>query len=270
MTEVPVVLITGASSGLGKATGEFLAKVGYKVYGTARNPDKYPEFDAFELLPLNVQEDASATAVVQALMAREGRIDILINNAGVGITGPMEETPYEAACNAFETNYHGPLRMMRAVLPVMRRQRGGQILNITSIAGYMGLPYRGVYSASKGALQLATEAYRMEVRPFGIRVSTLAPGDYATNIAAGRFHSPVNPASPYGKHYGESLEIMNAHVHSGGDPTQVARAVLRILKKRAPRVHYTVGSPLQRFSLVLKRLLPDTWYERLLRNHYKL
>ena len=265
-----VVLITGGSSGLGKATAVYLTARGYKVYGTTRNPKKYAGFDQFPLLAMDVREEASVKAAVAELVQREGRIDILINNAGVGITGPLEETPHDAILDVFETNFHGPLRVIRAVLPHMRAHKKGFILNITSLAGYMGLPFRGIYSATKGALELATEAYRMELREFGIRMSCLAPGDYATNIASGRFHSPLLEDSPYRKVYGNSLELMNQHVSEGKDPNQVARKVFKILQKRAPRVHYTVGSPLQKFSLFLKKMLPDKIYERLLLNHYKL
>lgn len=255
---------------MGKATGEYLANQGYSVYGTTRNPEKQQGKSAFLLLKMDVQSEASVHEAVAELMMKEGRIDILINNAGVGITGPLEETPYEAAQQAMETNFHGPLRVMRAVVPHMREQGRGFVLNITSIAGYMGLPYRGIYSASKSALEIATEAYRMEVRGFGIRVCTLAPGDYATNIAAGRYHSPLMEDSAYHQDYGRSLKLMDDHVADGKDPVEVARKVANIIKKTNPKVHYTVGSPMQRFSLVLKRLLPDTWFERLLRNHYKL
>lgn len=265
-----VVLITGGSSGIGKATGIYLKARGYRVYGTARNPSKYKDFDHFPLLAMDVRQASSVEGAVAELLQREGRIDVLINNAGVGITGPLEETPHEAVLGAFETNFHGPLRVIRAVLPHMRAQKQGFILNITSIAGYMGLPFRGIYSATKGALELATEAYRMELREFGVRMCSLAPGDYATNIASGRFHSPLLEGSPYREVYGRSLELMDAHVSHGKDPQQVARKVYRILQKKRPKVHYTVGSPLQRFSLFLKKILPDKVYERLLLNHYKL
>ncbi|MEJ2585490.1 MAG: SDR family oxidoreductase, partial [Robiginitalea sp.] len=181
-----VVLVTGASSGLGKATAEYLSARGYRVYGTARNPRKYTGFDQFPLLAMDVRDEASVQAAVAELLQREGQIDILVNNAGVGITGPLEETPHEAVLDVFETNFHGPLRVIRAVLPHMRDRQKGFVLNITSLAGYMGLPFRGIYSATKGALELAAEAYRMELREFGIRMSCLAPGDYATNIASGR------------------------------------------------------------------------------------
>lgn len=265
-----VVLITGGSSGLGRSTGNYLSERGYTVYGTTRNPEKYAGKSAFPLLQMDVQSSDSVSAAIAELLEREGRIDVLINNAGVGITGPLEETPHPEALHAMETNFHGPLRVMEAVLPHMRKQGRGFVLNITSIAGYMGLPYRGIYSASKAALEIATEAYRMEVRGFGVRMCTLAPGDYATNIAAGRFHSPLEESSPYHSDYGRSLALMEAHVSEGKDPEEVARKVAGLIRKAHPKVHYSVGSPMQRFSIVLKRLLPDTWFERLLRNHYKL
>lgn len=270
MVEAQVVLITGGSSGLGEATARYLSRLGYRVYGTTRNPDRYPEPRDFPLLAMDVTAKASVDAAITELISREGRIDILVNNAGVGITGPLEETPHAQSLHAMETNFHGPLRVMEAVLPHMRKQGSGRIVNITSIAGWMGLPYRGMYSASKAALEIASEAIRMEVRSMGVKVSTLAPGDYATNIASGRYHSPLREDSPYATEYGRSLELMNAHVSEGSDPLEVAKKLHKILKAGNPKVHYAVGSPMQKFSLVLKRLLPATWYERLLRNHYKL
>ena len=270
MDSQKVVLITGGSSGLGKTTGIYLARKGFIVYGTSRNPEKYPNFNHFPLLEMDVRDSQSIASALNTLVATEGRIDVLINNAGVGITGPLEETDEQAIADNFEVNFHGPLRVIRETLPEMRRQGSGFIINITSIAAYMGLPYRGIYSASKSALTISTEAYRMELRGSGIKMCTLAPGDYATNIASGRYHSPVLPDSPYAKSYGKTLELINAHVKSGKDPDEVAEKIYAILKKDKPSVHYTVGSPMQRFSLILKRLLPDKLYERLLLNHYKL
>jgi short-subunit dehydrogenase len=270
MNSSGVILITGASSGLGLAQGRFLVEKGYTVYGTARTPDNYPDFTYFPLLPLDVRSSDSVLALVQEIIRREGQIDVLVNNAGMGITGPVEEVPYEENILALETNFHGPIRMMQAVLPYMRQRKSGLIVNVTSIAGYMGLPFRGMYSASKSALHVISEAVRMEVKSQGIRICTLAPGDYATNIASGRFHSPLLDSSAYLDTYGKSLELMNEHVNSGGNPDQVARKLFKILQTSSPKVHYTVGSPMQRFSIVLKRLLPGKLYERMLRNHYKL
>ncbi len=264
-----VVLVTGGSSGIGKAICLFLKSKGYKVYGTTRNLSKHSDFTEFELLEMDVREVASIRNAVRQVLSKEESIDVLVNNAGVGITGPIEETPNEEILKAFDTNFNGPLSVAKAVLPQMRNQRKGLIINITSIAGYMGLPFRGIYSATKGALEMATEALRIEVKDFGIEVCCLAPGDFATNIASGRFHVPVTASSPYTK-YQQSLETMNAHVESGQDPIKVAKKVFEIIKSSSPKVHYRVGEPMQRFSLALKRILPDKLYEKLLMNHYKL
>ena len=152
----------------------------------------------------------------------------------------------------------------------MRKQASGHIINITSIAGYMGLPYRGIYCATKAALEITTEAYRMEVKQFGIEMTNVAPGDFATNIVAGRYHAPVLDDSPYQKAYGKTLAVMNAHVNEGQDPMEMAKVVHAIIETTAPQIHYKVGAALQKFSIVLKRVLPDKVYERMLLNHYKL
>jgi len=268
--EHKVVLITGGSSGIGKSIGLYLKSKGFKVYGTTRNLAKYPDFEVFELLELDVTNAESITKTIQQVIRIEHRLDVLINNAGVGITGPVEETPHNEILKAFDTNLHGPLRMVKAVLPQMREQRGGLIINITSIAGYMGLPFRGVYSATKAALATITEALRIEIKDFGINITTLAPGDFSTNIAAGRYHVPFKENSAYGKAYGDTLQIINDDVDNGGDPILVAKKVYQIIENEHPNVHYKVGSSLQKFSSVLKNILPDKVFEKLLLKYYKL
>jgi len=161
-----VVLITGASSGIGKSIATYLSKRNFTVYGTSRKVKKSEE--DFYFLQLDVTNEQSIKDAVAFVSVKEGKIDILINNAVVGITGPIEETPESEIKKAFETNYFGPLNMIKNVLPVMRKQGNGLIINVTSIAGYMGLPYRGIYSATKGALEITAEAYRMEIKLFGI------------------------------------------------------------------------------------------------------
>ncbi len=265
-----IVLITGGSSGIGRSIGLHLKSKGYKVYGTTRNLENYPEFSDFQLIELDVRDNASIALAINNLIVSEGFLDVLINNAGIGITGPIEETPEAEIKKTFDTNFHGPINVARAALPQMRKQNSGLIINITSIAGYMGLPYRGIYSASKGALELLTEALRMETKDFGIKITNLAPGDFATNIAAGRYHTPANSVSPYYKSYGKTLAIINDHVQVGQDPIKVAEMVFKIINTKNPKVHYKVGSPMQKFSLVLKKILPDKIYERLLLKHYKL
>lgn len=265
-----VVLITGGTSGIGKAIGIYLTEKGFTVYGTTRNLTLYKNFEHFNLLELDVRDELSITKAIIELLATEGKIDVLVNNAGVGITGPIEETPENEILNAFKTNFHGPVAMIKAVLPYMRKEKQGLIINITSIAGYMGLPYRGIYSASKGALELLTEALRLEVKNHGIHITNLAPGDFATNIAAGRYHAPVMEDSPYKKAYESTLELINKEVDSANNPLQVAHKVWYIIQRKNPKIHYQVGSYMQRFSLVLKKVLPDKVYEKLLLNHYKL
>lgn len=264
-----VVFITGASSGIGKSIGEYLHQKGYIVYGTSRNPENYPN-STINLLPLDVRNPESIKNAIASILTKENTIDFVINNAGVGITGPLEEIPAHEIKNNFETNLFGPIEVMKAVLPQMRIQGFGTIINITSIAGYMGLPYRSVYSASKGALELITEALRMEVKSFGIQITNVAPGDFATNIAAGRYHAPIVLGSAYEKTYGKVLQEMNSHVDSGSNPNQMAEAIYRIMQNPKPKIHYKVGAFMQKFSIVLKRILPDRVYEKMLMNHYKL
>ena len=264
-----VVLITGGSSGIGKSIGEFLTDKGYRVYGTSRFPENYTD-SKFPLLKLDVTQTTSINECVSELISKTSQIDVLINNAGVGITGPLEEILMEEMKRNFETNLFGPINMINAVLPFMRSQQSGQILNISSIAGYMGLPFRGIYSASKGALELITESYRMELKTFNISMSTIAPGDFATNIAAGRYHAPVLNDSPYKNSYGTTLKMMDSHVDSGKNPLLMAQVIHKIIRSKNPRIHYKVGAFLQKFSIVLKRILPDLWYEKLLSRFYNI
>ena len=262
-----IVLITGGSSGIGKAIGGYLTSRGYVVYGTTRNPDKYADFTDFKLIKMDVREPESIATALNGLLEKEGRLDVLINNAGIGITGPLEETPNKEILKAFDTNFNGPLNVINAVLPQMRIQNNGLIINITSIAGYMGLPFRGIYCATKGALEIITESYRLEIKKFGIHITTLAPGDFATNIASGRYHAPVLKDSPYEEAYQKTLSSIDEDVDNGGNPIEVAKKVLHIINTKNPKVHYKVGSFLQRFSIVLKRILPDRLYENLLLKH---
>jgi short-subunit dehydrogenase len=264
-----VIFITGASSGIGKAIGEFLHHKNFIVYGTSRNPDRI-EKSLFPLVKLDVRDTNSISLAVAEVLSKTGRIDVVINNAGVGITGPLEEIPASEIKNNFETNLFGPIEVMKAVLPQMRIQKEGLIINITSIAGYMGLPYRSIYSASKGALELVTEALRMEVKEFGINITNVAPGDFATNIASGRYHAPLVKDSAYEKSYGNTLKMMDEHVDSGSNPNQMAEVIFKIIETQKPKIHYKVGAFLQKFSIILKRVLPDTMYEKMLMNHYKL
>ena len=262
-----VVLITGATSGIGRATAELLSQKGYRVYGTARHIQAQPE--GYTLLTMDVRDKVSVTEAVETILTQAGHIDVLINNAGVGITGAIEETPIEALENAFQTNVFGAIRVIQAVLPHMRAQQKGKVINITSVAAYMGLPFRGGYSASKGALQLLSESLRMETEQFGITFCTLAPGDVATDIASRRFHTPALKGSPY-KQYAEALPLMNTDVDNGLPAQDLALTIYTLLQKKHPKVHYIKGKVLERLSVFLKKILPSKCFERLLKGHYHL
>ena len=263
-----VVFITGASKGIGKVTAEYLLQKGYKVYGSGRNPK--PELYNFHLIPMDVTNIDSVKNAIQFILDKEGRIDVLVNNAGIGITGSIEETPTQEIRNAFETNFFGAIEVMKSVLPQMRKQKSGLIINITSIAGYTGLPFRGFYSACKSALEIVTESISMEVKHFGIKVINIAPGDFATNIAAGRYHTPLFADSVYKESYKRNIELMDEHVTEGDDPIIMAKTIDKVIRTSNPKIHYKVGTFMQKFSIFLKRILPDRMYERLLMNYYKM
>lgn len=264
-----IVLITGASSGIGKSIGEFLLNKGFVVYGTSRNPSKYKN-SLLKLLTLDVSNEDSIKNTVSQIIKNEGRLDVLINNAGKGITGPVEETPLVEIKKAFDTNFFGVINVCNGVLPEMRKQKNGLIINISSIAGYMGLPYRGMYSASKSALSIYSEVLSLEVKQFGVTVVDVAPGDFVTNIAAGRYHTPLFENSNYKEHYEKVLKQIDEEVDTGLKPEIMAKAIYRIIQKKNPRVRYRIGTFMQRYAINIKRLMSDRMYEKLMMKHYKL
>ena len=265
-----VILITGASSGLGKATAAYLKQHKYNVLGTCRDPKKYNGNEGVELLQFDLNQFDTSAQLVEQVLNKTGRIDVLINNAGAGITGPIEEIDPLAMESHFKTNLFGHLILTQKVLPVMRKQKSGLIINVTSIGGFMGLPYRGLYSSSKGAMGIASEALRMEVKRFGIDVVTLAPGDFNTDIASRRIYSPLKKNSPYHDLYKYSLDTIEKHVDDGSDPNEFARMIYKIINLKKRKVHYKSGSFLQKISLLLKKILPDTIFEKIIMHHYKV
>lgn len=264
-----VVFITGGSTGIGKATGALLQSSGCKVIGTSRSPNRYKNHP-FPLVQMDLHDVSSIEKAVQTVISQHGQIDVLINNAGKGIVGPVEETPVEEIRKAFETNLVGAIAVMQAVLPIMRERNKGKIMNITSIAGYAGLPFRGMYSATKSALHMVTESLRLELKHTNLQSCTLAPGDVATNIVEGRYHTPVKVGSPYKSIYGAARKDMDAHVDNGVSAKTVAKAIYKIIQKNKLKPHYTVGPFVQRFSVYLKSYLPAKLYENILSKFYNI
>ena len=259
-----VVLITGASSGIGKSIGEFLIKNNFKVYGTCRNPSNYSD-SKINLIKSNINNIDEIHSCVNYIFSKEKSIDILINNAGIGFTGPIEDSDIKDTEKLFNTNFFGPIEMIKSVLPSMRKNKKGLIINMTSIAGYIGLPYRGIYCASKSALEILTESLRLELRDYNIKVTNIAPGDFKTNIVSRRIDSFNNKDSIYFEKYYRSWKMMNKHVESSGsNPIIISKLVLKIIKTKNPKIHYKVGTLFQKFSIILKRVLPDLIFERIL------
>ena len=251
-----VILITGGSSGIGKAIATYLSKNNsYIVYGSSRDLKKL-ENVSFLPIKLDVTSEESISECVQKIIKDQGRIDVLINNAGVGITGPLEETPNAEIEKHFKTNLYGPINLIKTVLPYMRKNNSGLIINITSIAGHIGTPFRSIYSAGKSSLDIISETLNMETKDFNINVVCVAPGDYLTNISKGRFHSPVIQGSPYEFKYNSSLNKMNENITKGANPIKVAKLVNKIIHLKNPKKKYISGSFLERFGIILKFILP--------------
>ncbi|MEM9023831.1 MAG: SDR family oxidoreductase [Bacteroidota bacterium] len=265
-----IVLITGASSGIGLACAQYLHAQGYTVYGTSRNPntDKAP----IHWLAMDVTDSASVNAAVAALLAKEGRIDVLVNNAGIGIMGPLEETSVDEARGTLETNFFGVHRVCRAVVPAMRKAGAGKIINISSIAGQMGLPFRGFYSASKAALERYSEVLRLELEEFGIHVSVIDPGSIKTPINENRqvAKEAEAPDSPYREGFARNTAIIHADVETGLPPEAVARQVTAIIRAPQPKMRYVVAHLKQRAAILLSRLLPANAFLNILKKNYRV
>lgn len=266
MMSKKVILVTGGSSGIGKSICAYLASKGHAVYGTSRKPQ---QAEGFTLLSMDVTDEGSVKKAVDELIAKEGRIDVLVNNAGIGMMGAIEDSIPADSLKVFETNVFGPLRTMQAVLPHMRGRKEGMIINIGSIAGYMGLPYRGIYSATKASLGMITEALRMELRPYNIKACVLDPGDYSTSIAQ---HRQVNipDQSPYKERVMALEDKINEEVHHSSDPMEVALLVEKIIRTPSPEVRYLSGKFTQKLSVLLKHWIGGTFFEGILVKHYKL
>lgn len=239
MDDRRVVLITGASSGIGRAIADLLSRQGYRVFGTSRRPAPDARFD-FEMLELDVTSDESASRCVNAVLERAGRLDVLINNAGMSVSGAIEEIELDTARELFETNFFGAVRMVKAALPHMRAQGRGHIINISSALGQMGMPFEAYYSASKHALEAFSEALWHEVRPFNIRVSVVGPGFMRSNLRQAARRAAIRlPAYDAARRQIEAE--FDRRVENGADPAIVARAVLRLLRSDAPPFRTPVG-----------------------------
>jgi NAD(P)-dependent dehydrogenase (short-subunit alcohol dehydrogenase family) len=268
MTEKKIALVTGASSGFGLLTAERLAAKGFRVFGTSRNPQAVPHVPGLEMLELDVRSDDSVAACIERLTALAQRVDLLVNNAGREHASVAEETALEHAHDVFETNFWGVVRVTNAVLPGMRKQRSGQIINVGSLAGLMGVPGQAFYSASKFALEGYTETLRIEIGPFGIHVSLIEPGFFKTNL---------NRDMLLGTHLAADYDALRPAVTSaithaildGGDPREVADMIAHVAGQPSPRLRYRVGNDAVWLPR-LKAILPQSLFQGGMRRRFKL
>ena len=268
MTNAPrrVVLITGASSGIGRATAELLALRGHRVFGGVRTVATTRPIAGVELVPLNVRDEASVNACVAEVRSRAGRIDVLINNAGVNLVGAVEETSVAQAQALFDTNVIGVLRMIRAVLPDMRHQGAGQIINVSSILGLIPAPYMGVYASTKHAVEGLSESLDHEVRAFGIRVVLIEPHYIRTNLdtSAAQAEGQIEAYAPQRQ---RTAALITRSTNTAPEPKLVAEEVLRSIE--GP---YRMRRPVGQAVLLswLRRLLPAGLFEPSLRKAFAL
>lgn len=265
-----VILITGISSGFGKQTASLLAENGHIVYGTVRKENGSE--NQINYLKMDLMDFDSIKRAVSTVLGKEGRIDVLINNAGMHTGGPIETSPEENIKLQMDTNFIGMVNLTREVLPVMRKQGGGTIINFSSIGGLMGLPFQGFYSAGKFAIEGFSEALRMEVKQFNIRIVLINPGDFHTSNSANRrnFLAPTGVNDPYHEQYERTLAIIEKDETNGWEPVVLAKKLVKIAESKNPRQRYIIASFEQKIAVVLKYVLPGRLFRMILEDHYKI
>ncbi len=241
MKKNKVILVTGASSGIGLLIANRLHYEGFIVVGTSRNPEKHKNKVPFRLLPLDVTSDQSIRDCIDTLMSEVRTIDVLINNAGGLLAGSVEETAIEQAYKQFETNFWGSVKMTKAVLPIMRNQRSGKIITISSLIGLIGIPFNSYYSASKHALEGFYKSLRLELRPFNIKVSVIEPGFFKTNIDKDAEYGNES-INDYEHSRKKVFQFFSESLAKSPAPKPVADVVLKIVNEKNPKYNYPVGA----------------------------
>ncbi|MEU9172990.1 oxidoreductase [Streptomyces sp. NPDC048420] len=267
-TDRPVALVTGASSGIGRETALALVAAGFDVVGTSRDTSRVTPLDGVTFLGLDVASDTSVAAAVQEVSERFGRIDVLVNNAGVGSTGAAEETSVNQAQAVFDTNVFGVMRMVTEVLPYMRAQKRGRIINISSVLGFIPQPYMAVYAASKHAIEGYSESLDHEVRELGIRSLLVEPAYTRTGFEANSAR-PDTPLHAYAKQRQAVDRVLAEAVRGGDAPSVVAKTIVAAATDTRPKLRYTAGPTAGRVS-TLRRLVPARAFDKQIRKINRL
>jgi len=268
MTNQKVVLVTGASSGIGEATAERLAKAGYKVYGTSRRGTQAGK-QSFDMIALDVTSDESVVAAVREVMRLEGRIDLLVNNAGFSVApGGAEESSIGQAQSIFDTNFFGIVRMTRAVVPHMRSAGGGRIINIGSVLGFVPMPYGALYAATKHAIEGYSESLDHELRIWGIRVSVIEPAYIKTPFNA-HFLEPDSKLDAYREVRAAVKMRVNEVMETAEESGTVAETVLKAASAAHPKLRYTPTGLASQLRL-LRRFAPADLFDTAIRKNLRL
>jgi len=268
-----VVLITGASSGIGEACSQILYQRGYRVFGTSRRASNTVDPPgSVKMIPMDVTSEDSVERGVKHILDLTGRLDVVVNCAGYGLAGAVEDTQADEARAQLETNFFGVFRVCRAVLPVMREQGSGYLINISSIGGLIGIPFQGIYSASKFAVEGFTEALRAEVRPYGIRVVMIEPGDFRTGFTAHRrkTRTAQGTKTVYGERFVKALGVMEADETKGPTPERIGHLLAHIITMKSPRLRYMAGPLSEKLAVELKKILPFKWFEWAIMKYYRI
>ena len=260
------VLVTGASSGIGFEIATYLSSKGYKVYGASRTA---PSSDTFTPIKLDVTDQESVDRGIDQIISNEGKIDVLVNNAGVGSAGAVEKTPIDDIKRSFEVNLFGVVRLCQAVLPYMREQKYGRIINMSTLGSMLGLPFRGFYSGSKGAMDLMTESLRLEVERFGIQACTIHPGEVSTNIGEHRIVSIEKDDPVYGSAIERAFKELEDSVAHGKDPKLFGPYIEKIIRSKKVKRNYYIGTFNELLGVKLKKFLPYYIYEKIIRAYFK-
>ncbi|MBV9366582.1 MAG: SDR family NAD(P)-dependent oxidoreductase [Solirubrobacterales bacterium] len=274
MASSKAVLITGCSSGIGHATAELLARGGWTVYATARRPETLVDLERVgcKTLSLDVTDEASMTAAVDRVTATEGAVGVLINNAGYSQSGAVESVPIDLVRSQFETNVFGLIRMCQLVLPGMRDQHWGRIVNLSSMGGRVVFPGGGIYHATKYAVEAVSEALRFEVRGFGVEVILIEPGLIVTNFGETAASSVGSPSGPYAE-FNRAVAERTAGVYHGplaklgGGPDTVANTIASALNAEHPKPRYPVTAS-ARLMMGQRRLTPDRLWDLAMRTQF--
>lgn len=262
-----VTLVTGASSGIGREIAQLLAQRGARVFGTARNPRSAGPVPGVEIVCMDVTDDASVSEAVQGIVRKAGPIEILVNNAGYGLTGALEETTVQEARDQFETNFFGVLRVTNAVLAGMRQSGYGRIVNISSVVGFIPAPFMGMYTASKHAVEGYTETLDHEVRQFGVRAVLVQPSYTKSNINQNE-KAAQSRLGAYAVHRQRMHDVVANGVKNGDEPQLVAEAVWQAVTAKSPRLRYPVGKGV--LLSRLRRFAPVALFDRAIRKESAL